>query len=248
MIFDAVENARNSRTPFEEIAKSQGIPFVLVSAISATGLGKDSKDIDIPNKQELLKAAFSSDVGIENEALHPEDSYYWYDVREVIPSALKPFDMVKEQVKGDVVSRKIREALSEKAAKIIATLKAGSSLEQQATEAKSAVKQVTGLKRNEATPEFDVPSLTALFGVPDNGFAWTLEGDGRSAKIMQSTPVMSQPFDSKSPLALQVSQGLQVAGGNDLVSAYLSSLKSNIGVSINDALWQQVSGRSSATP
>jgi peptidyl-prolyl cis-trans isomerase D len=247
-IFDGVENARNNKTPFEDIAKSQGIPFILVPAVSASGLGKDGKDVEMPSKQEVLKAAFSSDVGVENEALHPDDSYFWYDVREVIPSALKTFDTVKEQVKSDVISRKIRETLGERAGKIVSALKAGSAMEKQATEAKVAVKQVTGLKRNEATAEFDIPSLTALFGVPDNGFAWSLEGDGRSAKIMQSTPVMAAPFDSKSPLAQQVAQGLETAGGNDMVSAYLASLKGDVGVSINDGLWQQVSGRSTATP
>ena len=105
-IFDAVEDARAAQTKFEDIAKAQGIPFVVVPAVSATGIGPDGKEVDLPGKADVLKAAFASDVGVENDALTPHDSYFWYEVREVIPSALKPLDTVKAQVTSDVTARK----------------------------------------------------------------------------------------------------------------------------------------------
>jgi peptidyl-prolyl cis-trans isomerase D len=247
-VFDAVENARNNRTPFEEIAKAQGIPFILVPKVSAAGIDQTGKDVEMPEKQALLKAAFGSDVGVENEPLHPNDSYYWYEVREVVPSALKPFDAVQAQVKSDVVARKLRELMAERAKKIVASLKAGSTLEVQAAEAKAEVKQVTGLRRNEATNEFDAASISALFSAPENGFAWNLEGDGRTAKIMQSQPVIAAPFDRKSPLAQQVENELKAKASSDIVASYLAAVKQESGVSINDKLWQQVAGNTSPTP
>ena len=51
----------------------------------------------MPHKPELLKAVFSSDVGVENDAISLDDGYVWYEVREVIPSAVKPFDTVKDR-------------------------------------------------------------------------------------------------------------------------------------------------------
>ena len=83
---------------------------MLAPAVSATGLDPAGKEVEIPDKRDVLKAAFESDVGVENNALTPKDGYFWYEVREVIPSALKPFDAVKDQVKGDVIARKL-EAL-----------------------------------------------------------------------------------------------------------------------------------------
>ncbi len=74
-----------------------GIPFTLAPAVSAAGKDKDGKDVDLPAKAELLKAAFASDVGIENDALTLQDGYVWYEVREVTPSALRPLADVKDQ-------------------------------------------------------------------------------------------------------------------------------------------------------
>jgi peptidyl-prolyl cis-trans isomerase D len=247
-IYDAVEDARAAQTKFEDIAKAQGIPFVVVPAVSATGFGPDGKEVDLPDKADVLKAAFASDVGVENDALTPHDSYFWYEVREVIPSALKPFDTVKAQVTSDVTARKIRELLTERATGIVKKLDGGAALEQLATEAESEVKTAQGLRRNESSAEFDVPAVTALFSVPEKDFAWSLEGDGKTAKIMQSQTVLAEPYDSNSAQAKELAQSVKEAASKDLLTTYLTALQGQIGVSINNALWQQVSGSPNATP
>ncbi|MEQ1521253.1 MAG: SurA N-terminal domain-containing protein [Aestuariivirga sp.] len=247
-IYDAVEDARAAQTKFEDIAKAQSIPFVVVPAVSATGLGPDGKEVDVPGKADVLKAAFTSDVGVENDALTPQDSYYWYEVREVIPSALKPLDAVKPQVTSDVTARKVRELLTERASAMVKKLDDGATLEQLATEAKTEIKTAQGLRRNEAGPEFDVPAVTALFSVPEKEFAWSLEGDGKTAKIMQSQPVLAEPYNSNSAQAKELAQSVKDAASKDLLTAYLTALQGKIGVSINDALWQQVSGSPNAAP
>ena len=247
-IYDAVEDARAAQTKFEDIATAQGIPFILVPAVSATGLGPDGKEVNFPGKPEVLKAAFASDVGVENDALTPHDSYFWYEVREVIPSALKPFDTVKPQVASDVTARKIRELLTERATGLVKKLDDGATLDQLATEAGAEIRTAQGLRRNEAYPEFDVPAVTALFSVLDNEFAWSLEGDGKTARIMQSQSVMAEPYDSNSVQAKELAQSVKEAASKDLLTAYLTALQGQIGVSINSALWQQVSGSPNAAP
>ena len=247
-IYDAVEDARAAQTKFEDIAKAQGIPFVIVPAISAAGLDPAGKEVDVPAKLEILKAAFASDVGVENDALTPQDSYFWYEVREVVPSALKPLDTVKAQVAGDVTARKIRELLTERATALVKSLGGGATLEQLATDNKAEIKSALGLKRNEASPAFDIPAVTALFSVPENEFAWSLEGDGKTAKIMQSQPVLAEPFDSKSEVGKELVKSLKEATSNDLLTTYLTALQEQIGVSINETLWRQVSGTSQSNP
>lgn len=247
-IFETVENARNSQTKFEDIAKQQAIPVVIIPAVSAAGQDPSGKDVEIPDKQDILKAVFQSDVGVENEALTPRDSYFWYEVREVIPSTLRPLDAVKDQVKSDIVSRKIRDLLTDRATKIVKNLDTGATLDAQALEAKSEIKSSQGLRRNEASADFDVPAVTALFGVPETGFAWSLEGDGKTARIMQSQAVLAEPFDVKSDDAKQMVKTLAAAGSKDLLKTYLTQLQGQFGVSINDALWQQLSGTSQNTP
>ncbi len=247
-IYDAVEDARAAQTKFEDIAKAQGIPLVVIPAVSAAGLGPDGKEVVVPGKSDVLKAAFASDVGIENDALTPQDSYFWYEVREIIPSALKPLEAVKAQVQGDVTARKIRELLSERAAALVKSLEGGATLEKLAADAKAEIKTARGLRRNEAGPEFDVPAVTALFSVPEDGYAWTLGGDGKSAMIMRSKPVLAEPFSSKSAAAKELARGVREGTSKDLLAGYLTALQGEVGVSINGALWQQVSGSPTATP
>ncbi len=247
-IYDAVEDGRAAQTKFEDIAKAQSIPFILIPLVSAAGLDPADKDVAIPDKQDILKAAFDSDVGVENNALTPKDGYFWYEVREVVPSALKPFDTVKDKVKSDVVARKIRELLTERATKLVASLKIGSSLDTLAAEAKSVVKSSQGLRRNEANADFDVPAVTALFGVPENGFAWSLEGDGKAAKIMQSQPVLAAPFDITAPASKELVKTIAAAQSKDILTTYLAALQGQVGVSINNELWQQVSGTTQPSP
>ena len=247
-IYDAVEDARAAQTKFEDIAKAQEIPILIIPAVSAAGLDPAGKEVAVPGKQELLKASFASDVGVENDALTPQDSFFWYEVREVIPSALKPFDAVKKQVTSDVTARKIRELLTERATALVKSLDGGAKLEQLATEAKAEIKTARGLKRNEADPDFDIPAVTALFSVPENEFAWSLEGDGKTAKIMQSQAVLAVPFDSQSPAGKELAKTLKDETSNDLLTTYLTALQEQIGVSINETLWRQVSGASQTNP
>jgi hypothetical protein len=59
---------------------------------------------------------------------------------------------------------------------------------------------------------------------------------------------MSEPFDSNSVQAKELAQSVTEAASKDLLTAYLAALQGEIGVSINNALWQQVSGSPNAAP
>jgi peptidyl-prolyl cis-trans isomerase D len=242
-VYDAVEDARAAQTKFEDIAAKANIPFQLVPLIDATGRDKDGKDIELPQKAELLKAAFASDVGVENDAISVEDTYVWYEVREVVPSAVKPLDTVREQVMSDIVATKVRELSLDKAKKLVERARGGgTTLESLATESGATMQTAQGLKRGETSAEFGSEAVNALFAEPQDGFAYALEGDGKGARVMQSQAVLLPPFDEKSDEAKSISSTLQSQTANDLLAAYLNTLQKEAGVSINDALWRQISG------
>ena len=241
-IYGAVEDGRGGQQKLEEIATKQNIPFLLAGPMDAAGLGPDGKDIALPHKAELLKAIFESDVGIDNAALPAGDGYVWYDVREVVPSAVKPLDQVRAQVIADITAGKVSALAAEKAAKLVARAAAGSNLETLAQEAGATVLTVQGVKRNETSADFDASAVTALFAVPENDFAFALEADGKGARVMQSQAVLLPPFDEKSEEAKTIAATLQAGEAADLLSAYLGTLQKQAGVSINETLWRQISG------
>ena len=242
-IYDAVEDARAAQTTFEDIAAKAGIPFQLVPAVDASGAGKDGQPVSAPHAQDLVQASFASDVGVENDAISLDNGYVWYEVREVIPSALKPFDQVKDQARAAVIATKVRALAEDKAKKLVERLTTGAKLEDLATEAASPVETAQGLRRTETDATFDAAAVAALFAAPENGFAYALERDGRSARVMQALPVLLPAFDPASAEAKALSDKMKAQVGDNVLSAYLASLENQAGVHVNETLWRNISGQ-----
>jgi peptidyl-prolyl cis-trans isomerase D len=243
-LYNSIEDARAAQTSFEEIAKKAGIPIVTVAAVDSRGLDKDGKSVDLPHKDEVLQAVFASDVGVENDALQSGDAYIWYEIREVTPSALRPLDQVKDKVKADWSARKLQDIVLEKARKLAERGTGGATLDSLATEANATVQEVRALKRNETTAEFDAAAISAVFGVPENGFSSALEPDGKGAKVIQSSPVLSTPFDTASDEAKALRETLSKGASGDLSGMLLTGLQEEFGWSIDEKLWQRITGTS----
>ncbi len=242
-IFDTVEDARAAQTPFEEISKSANIPFILVPGIDEAGKDKDGKAIELPQKAELLKLAFQTEAGAENDAFNTsENGYVWYEVRELVPSQVKPLDAVKEQVKSDLAAQKLRELALENAKKLVERAKTGTPLETLAKESGAEIKTVQGLKRNETSQDFDGAAVTALFSVPQAGVSFAPEADGQGAKIIQAQAVLETAFDAKSAESSALRAPLTQAAGGDLLGSYLVNLQNQLGFTVNDSLWRQITG------
>ena len=242
-IYDAVEDARAAQTSFEDIAAKAGIPFQLIAATDAQGLDKDGKPVTMPHQAEVLNAAFGSDVGVENDAISLDNGYVWYEVREVIPAAVRPLDTVKDQARAAVIAQKVKALTGEKAKALVDRARGGATLDTLATEAKATVETVQGLRRTEASAGFGPAAVAALFAAPEKGFAYALEPDGRSARIMQSEPVLLPAFDPASPEVKSIADKLKPQLSDNMLGAYLAAVQAEAGVKINDTLWRNVTGQ-----
>jgi peptidyl-prolyl cis-trans isomerase D len=242
-IYDAVEDDRAAQTSFEEIAQKAGIPFQLLPHADAQGLGKDGKPVAIPHAAELVTAAFTSDVGVENDSISLDNGYVWYEVREVVPSALRPFEEVKDQARAAVTAAKLRALAEEKAKKLVERAKSGTKFEELAMEFNTQPQTVQGLRRGEPKEGFGLGALAALFAVPDNGYAFAIEPDGKSARVMQSQPVLLPSFVAASAEAKAISDRLKEQVADNMLTAYLAALEKDAGVSLNDTLWRNIAGQ-----
>ncbi len=241
--YDAVEDARAQQKPFEDIAKEVNLKLTVTVPVDAGGRDKSGKDADVPFKEGVLKQAFESDTGVENDALTTQSGgYVWYEVREVTPSAVKPFDTIKAEVESDWKAQKLRDVALEKAKQLVERARNGVAFDTLATEAKAEIKTVQGLKRNETTDEFGPDAVRALFAVPENGFAFAVEGDGKGAKIMQSQAVLIPPYDPASAEAKTISKALSDGAGANLAAGYVADVKNELGVYVDENMWRQVTG------
>jgi peptidyl-prolyl cis-trans isomerase D len=242
-LHDKVEDARAGGASFDEIANDLKLKLTVVPAVDAKGLGKDGLPLSPAIAAPVLQAAFESDEGVENDAVAtPTEGFAWYEVREVIPSAVRPLDEVRSDVVAAWKKRELRKlaldngrALSDRAAK-------GETFDALATEALAEIKSATGLKRSAKDENFDGPALSALFGTADKAVGFAPRADGTSAIIFEAGPLQTPAFDAQSDQAKAVRSELARAQANDLFAMYMANLQLKLGVNVNAALWAQISG------
>jgi peptidyl-prolyl cis-trans isomerase D len=241
-IYDAVEDARASSTRFEDIAAKLGIPVTVIPAISADGRDKSGKDVSLPAREEVLKAVYGSDVGVENDALTAGDGYVWYDVREVVPSAVKSIANVKEQVKADWSAAKMRTLASDKAKAILAKAGTTTAIGTIATELAQPIKTANAVTRNQTTEAFDGVATLALFSAPEKTLTWALEADGQSARIIEVSKINIPPFDGASADAKSLDEQMRKGLSADMNEAFIKAMREGAKVVLNDKLWADIRG------
>jgi peptidyl-prolyl cis-trans isomerase D len=244
-VYEAVEDARAQQTKFEDIAAKAGLPLIVVPAISQSGTDKQGQPVSLPAQAEVVKAVFASDVGLDTDALSLDEGYVWYDVREVIPSAVRPLAEVKEQVKADWVAAKRRTLASDKAKAIVEKAGDNTKLESIATEVNGTIKTATGIKRNGVSEEFDGVATLALFSVPEKALTWALEGDGRTARIIEVSKV-TIPSSGASLAAKEVADLARTGLSTDMLDFYVKAARNGTDVTMNEELWRQISGTTTA--
>jgi peptidyl-prolyl cis-trans isomerase D len=245
-VFDAVEDARAQQTKFEDIATKAGIPVLVIPAINAEGRDPAGAEISIPGKQEVLKAVFASDAGVENDAISYNDGYLWYEVRGVTPSVVRPFDEVKDAVRADYAASKLRTLASDKAKAMVEAAAGNSKLETLAAQHNAEIKTKTALKRNQVSEDFDGIATMALFASPASALTWALEGDGKSARIIEVGKSTVPPFSAVSVATNDLINNVKPGLSQDLEGIYLKSVRKGTQVTINEELWRQISSVSTS--
>ncbi len=240
-VYEAIEEERSQQTKFEDIATKTGVAMIVVPAISSAGVDKAGQAVSLPNKDEVLKSIFANDVGVEVDALTVGEGYVWLEVREIKPSSVKPIADVKDAVKADWTAAKLRTLAGDKAKAIVDKAGASSRLESIAGELEAAIKTVSAIKRNNTSEEFDGVATLALFSVGEKALTWALEGDGKSARIIEVTKV-NIPQGMASVSAQEVGDVAKRGLGSDLLDSYLKSARAGTTVTVNEELWRQISG------
>ena len=109
---DKFEDERAAGSTLAEAAKKLGFTSRTIDAVDRSGRGPDGKPIaDLPKSPDVVAAAFSSDVGVDNDPLQlPNGGYLWYDVTGITPARDRTLDEVKDRGRGALARRRDRQA------------------------------------------------------------------------------------------------------------------------------------------
>lgn len=249
-LHDAIEDQRASGKSLTEAAKSVGLDPRLVPAVDVVGADRDGTPVaNLPNVQALLKAAFTSDVGVDNDTLSVgEGGYQWFEVAGVDKARQKPFDEVKGEVEKAWRDDEAAKLLAAKSEEFVKKIDAGESIAAiAAAEGNLAVKHAADVKRNgptePATQDLASNVVAQIFNVRLHGAGSAREEDG--GRILFYVAASSvPPVDFNGATLTAVSGEVKSGLVDDVLSQYVLKLENDLGVKINMQAFAAAAGAS----
>jgi peptidyl-prolyl cis-trans isomerase D len=241
-IRDRVEDERASGAKLSEVADKLKLSYQVIDQVDRSGKAADGADVTLPDKPDLLTAAFNTDVGVENDPLDSkEGGFVWYDVEGVNPQQLKPFDQVKDAVATDWREDAERNRLAKYTDGLEQSLKDGKSLEDLAKELNTEVLPTEPLKRDGLTANVLPAAVAQAFALPQGGYGSALTGlDG--ARIVFQVDKIAPPAPLDAPTTDQLKRQMNTFISDDMLAEYFSALEDRYGVTVNKAALAKLAG------
>ena len=232
-VHDAIEDLRAGAKPLAEIAKEKGLPLVSIPAIDRTGRDKAGNPVpNLPERDALLTAVFTSDVGVDKEPLRTRaGGYVWYDVTGIEPARDKSFEEVRDAVAAQWRNEEVSRRLSDKARTLVERIDKGEPVEAIAAELGVPAQTATDLARN-ATQPLSADVVARIFSTPVGKAASAPSGENGRA-VFKVTAATVPPFVTSSREASAIEERLRVALSEDLLPQYIAQIEKNIGVNVN---------------
>jgi peptidyl-prolyl cis-trans isomerase D len=243
-IHDKIEDDRAGGMSLTEAAQKEKIPLVTFD-VDRSGRDADGKPaVNLPRAPDVVSAAFSSDVGVDNDPVEADGGYVWYDVAAITPSHDRPLADVKAAVEQHWRDAEMASRLKDKAVDILDKAKAGTPLDQLATAAGVKVETAGDLKRGAASGAISARMSDAIFRTTKDNFGMS-QGDTTSQWIVfRVTDVKTPAIDPNSPEAKQTADTVKKQMPDDVMSQYVASLEHDLGTSINASVLAQALGNS----
>ena len=240
---DKMEDQRGGGASVIEAAQKLGLTAVTIDAVDRSGRLPDGQlATNIPRGLDVVSQAFNSDVGVDNDPIQFNGGYVWYDVLGITPSRERSLDEVKDQVEARWREDQIASRLRTKATEMVQKLDQGGKLADEAA-AGLKVETATAFKRDAAVPGVPTGVIAAAFRTAKDGAGQTA-GAGDWV-VFRVTDVNVPPLDLGSEDMKKVTQTLQRGLTDEQIAEYVTKLESNIGTTINENAFAQVTGANS---
>ena len=238
---DKIEDERTSGKVLADAAKSVGLATTLIDGVDASGRNAAGAPVDMPEREALLKAAFASDVGADNDVLSSrEGGFIWFEIASIDPARERRFDEVKDEVSATWKDDEIAKRLTDKATEMVATIKGGKSIEDLAKEAGFEMQRDDKVRRIEVST-LPQGAVARVFGLPVGETA-SAAGEGQSRIVFHILDSVVPAMEADSDVMKGMADQLRTAMTEDVVSQYLAALQSQTKVEINEAAVRAATG------
>jgi peptidyl-prolyl cis-trans isomerase D len=197
---------------------------------------------NVPRGLDVISQAFNSDVGVDNDPIQFNGGYAWYDVLGITPSRERNLDEVKDQVEARWREDQIASKLRAKATEMVQKLEQGGTLAAEAAAVGSKVETAIGFRRDASPPGVPASVVTAAFRTAKDGVGQTPGAGGSEWIVFRVTDVSVPAADMASDDVKKLKDTLQRGLTDEQVAQYVTKIESEIGTSINQAAFSQVTG------
>jgi peptidyl-prolyl cis-trans isomerase D len=242
-LHDKIEDQRASAKALGEIAKDMKLPLRSVDGVDRAGRDKAEKPVVLPDRDQVLRAIFASDIGADNEAISTRDGgWVWFEVTGIEQPRDRALDEVKAEVERQWRDDEISNRVSDKAAEVVKKVNAGATLASAAAELGVEMKTATGVKRQGADAGLSAATVSQAFSTAVGSTASAIGASALERVVLKVTSAEVPPIISTQQQTVQLEDQIRVALGDDLLNAYVAKVQNDLGVTVNDAVLRQAIG------
>ncbi|WP_163152161.1 peptidylprolyl isomerase [Bradyrhizobium uaiense] len=240
---DKMEDERGGGSSVIDAAQKLKLTAVTIDAVDRSGrLPNGQVASNIPQGLDVVSQAFNSDVGVDNDPIQFKNGYVWYDVLGITPSRERTLDEVRDQVEAKWREDQVSAKLRAKATEIVQKLDGGAKLADEATAAGVKVETAANFRREATLPNVPAGVIAAAFRTAKDSDGQTSVAGGSQWVVFRVTDVTVPPVDFASNEVKQLTEALRRSLSDEQVAQYVSKIESDIGVTVNQAAFAQVTG------
>jgi peptidyl-prolyl cis-trans isomerase D len=242
---DKMEDERGGGASVVEAAQKLGLTAVTIDAVDRSGRLPSGQPVgNIPPGLDVVSQAFASDVGVDNDPIQFNSGYVWYDVLGITPSRERNLDEVKDQVEARWRDDQITSRLRAKATETVQKLEQGGKLADEAATDGLKVETAAAFRRDATVPGLPAAAVTAAFRTAKDGVGQTAGAGASEWIVFRVTDVIVPPIDLASDDMKKLKETLLRGMTDEQLGQYVTRIEANIGTSINETAFAQVTGAS----
>ncbi|MGY4428225.1 peptidyl-prolyl cis-trans isomerase D [Bradyrhizobium sp. F1.13.1] len=240
---DKMEDERGGGASVIDAAQKLGLTAVTIDAVDRSGRAPSGQPVSgIPQGLDVVSQAFNTDVGVDNDSISFKGGYVWYDVLAITPSRDRNLDEVRDQVEARWRQDQIATKLKAKATEIVQKLESGGKLADEAAAIGAKVETASGFKRDDSPASVPATVVSAAFRVGKDGVGQTAVTGGTEVIVFRVTEIVDPTVDAASEAVKKLKDTLDRAQTEEQVASYVNKLETDIGTTINQAAFAQVTG------
>ncbi|WP_183234377.1 SurA N-terminal domain-containing protein [Bradyrhizobium sp. CIR18] len=240
---DKMEDERGGGASVIDAAQKLGLTAVTIDAVDRSGRAPNGQPVaNIPQGLDVVSQAFNTDVGVDNDSISFKGGYVWYDVLAITPSRDRNLDEVRDQVEARWRQDQIATKLKAKATEMVQKLEAGGKLADEAAAIGAKVETATGFKRDDTPAGVPAAVVSAAFRTAKDDVGQTPVTGGTEVIVFRVTDIVEPAVDAASDAIKKLKESLDRAQTEEQVASYVNKLETDIGTTINQAAFAQVTG------